>query len=141
MEGYRASSVITASAQAVWDVLTDVGAWPSWDSGVVRVEGSPALGQKVTVFPEANPKRGFPVTVVDLRPGAGMTWRGGMPLGLFVGTRTFTLADEADGRVTFEMQETYSGPLAGLMGRVIPDLSASFSQFARGLKSRVETGR
>src|SRR3954451_19438209 len=104
MDGYRASSVITASAQAVWDVLTDVGAWPSWDSGVVRVEGSPALGQKVTVFPEVNPKRGFPVTLVDLRPGAGMTWRGGMPLGLFVGTRTFTLADEAHGRVTFEMQ-------------------------------------
>ena len=140
MEGYRASSVITATPQAVWDVLIDVGAWPSWDSGVVRVEGSPALGQKVTVFPEVNPERGFPVTVVDLRPGAGMTWRGGMPLGLFTGTRTYTVTEERDGKVTFEMQETYRGPLAGLMAKVIPDLSDSFSQFARGLKSRVETG-
>jgi hypothetical protein len=66
-----------------------------------------------------------------------MTWSGGMPLGLFRGVRTFTLADER-GATRFTMREVYSGPLASLIGRSIPDLGPSFTQFATGLKIRAE---
>ncbi len=67
-----------------------------------------------------------------------MTWSGGMPLGLFKGVRTFTLAREA-GATRFTMREVYSGPLAPLIGRSIPDLGPSFTQVANGLKARAET--
>jgi hypothetical protein len=36
------------------------------------------------------------------------------------------------------MREEYTGPLAGLIGKSIPDLGPSFTQFANGLKQRVE---
>jgi hypothetical protein len=39
------------------------------------------------------------------------------------------------------MREEFTGPLLGLIGRSIPDLQPSFTQFAHGLKRRVETGR
>jgi hypothetical protein len=88
---YMASSVIDAPAAAIWDVLIDGANWPQWDSAVVRVDGTIAPGQTVTVYPEVNPK--------------------------------------------------YTGPLAGLIAKSIPDRGPSFTRFAQGLKRRVEGGR
>jgi hypothetical protein len=39
------------------------------------------------------------------------------------------------------MREDYTGPLAGLVVKAIPDLSSSFTRFADGLKRRVESAR
>ncbi len=139
MKAYEASSVISSSPEAIWDVLVDGPHWTDWDSAVVRVDGRIALGEKVTVYPEVNPDRGFPVRVVEFTPAERMVWRGGMPLGLFSGTRTYTLTGQADGRVRFDLREEYTGPLAGLIGRSIPDLAPSFTRFADGLKHRVES--
>lgn len=139
MRAYEASSLIDAAPAAIWAVLVDGPKWTEWDSAVVRVDGTIAPGERVTVFPEVNPGRGFPVRVVEFTPGARMVWRGGMPLGLFTGTRTYTLAPQANGSVRFAMREEYTGPLAGLIGRSIPDLSSSFTRFANGLKDRVES--
>lgn len=139
MRGFEASSVIKAEPAAVWAVLTDGAGWTSWDSAVVRLEGTIAPGKKVTVYPEVNPKRGFAVKVVDFVPAKRMTWRGGMPLGLFTGTRTYVLIPQSDGSVRFDMREEYTGPMAGLIFKSIPDLGPSFQKFAEGLKRRVES--
>jgi hypothetical protein len=140
MLSFEASSIIQADPAEVWAVLTDGPAWPTWNSAVVRFEGTIAPGHKVTVFPAVNPKRGFPVRVVEFTPDKHMTWRGGMPLGLFTGTRTFALTPRPDGALRFEMREEYTGPLAGLIGKSIPDLGPSFTQFADGLKEEAEKG-
>jgi hypothetical protein len=129
--------MIDASPEAVWAVLTDGAGWTSWDSAVARFEGTIAPGAKVTVYPAVNPGRGFAVKVVEFAPSQGMTWRGGMPLGLFTGTRTYRLTPGAGG-VRFEMREEYTGPLAGLIFKSIPDLGPSFERFANGLKRQVE---
>jgi hypothetical protein len=39
------------------------------------------------------------------------------------------------------MREEFSGPLLRLIWRTLPDMSASFRQFANGLKERVEAGQ
>ena len=139
MRGFEASSVIDASPAAIWAVLTDGAGWTGWDSAVARFEGTIAPGAKVTVYPEVNPGRGFPVKVVEFVPGERMTWRGGMPLGLFTGTRTYVLTPVPAGGVRFDMREEYTGPLAGLITKSIPDLGPSFVRFANGLKKRAET--
>jgi hypothetical protein len=63
-----------------------------------------------------------------------------MPLGLSRGVRTCTLTPTGAGATTFVMREEFSGPLLGLIGRSIPDLQPSSTQFAEGLTRRVETG-
>lgn len=68
-----------------------------------------------------------------------MVWSGGMPLGLFKGVRTYTLKPNATG-TDFSMEECYSGLLAPMITRSIPDLAPSFEQFASGLKKQVEKG-
>ena len=138
MKSYESTSLIQAAPDAVWRVLVDGAAYPSWDSGVKSVEGTIEPGEKIKVVSEANPGRAFPVTVTEVVPGQRMTWSGGMPLGLFKGVRTFTLTPE-DGGTRFRMREEYSGPLLPLIWRSMPDLGPSFEQFARGLKARTET--
>lgn len=66
-----------------------------------------------------------------------MEWHGGLPLGLFLGNRQFILTATATG-THFVMQETYTGPLKGLITRFIPDLQPSFEKFANALKAAAE---
>jgi hypothetical protein len=139
MKSYDAAATIEAPPETIWAILTDAPAYAEWDSGVERVEGRIAPGEKIKVVSEANPGRAFPVKVTAFEPGRAMTWSGGMPLGLFKGVRTFALTP--DGAATrFTVREEYSGPMLGLIWRSMPDLGPSFEQFARGLKQRAERG-
>jgi hypothetical protein len=137
MEHYESSARINAAPEAIWAVLTDGPGYADWDSGLVRLEGEVAPGEKIRMVPEINPKRAFPAKVTEFEPGRSMTWRGGMPLGLFKGERRFTLTPEGDA-THFEMREEFSGPLLSLIWRSMPDMGPSFEQFASGLKQRAE---
>ena len=139
MKSYEATSTIQAPPDAVWAVLTDASTYTDWDSGVKRIEGTIAPGEKLKVESEANPGRAFPAKVTQFEPAKNMTWSGGMPLGLFKGVRTFTLSPAEGGATRFDMREEYSGPMLPLIWRSMPDLQPSFDQFAQGLKSRVES--
>ena len=137
---YEAAETMRATPDEVWAVLGDVAHYPDWDSGSERVEGDLGPGATLKVFSAADPGRAFPVKVAELEPGAGMTWRGGMPLGLFKGVRRYRLEAAGAVETRFEMREQFSGPLLPLIARAMPDLQPSFDQFARGLKPRVEGG-
>ncbi len=86
MRAFEASDDINATSERVWEILTDGPAYPSWDSGVTKVEGRIAHGEKITVHSEVSPGRAFPVTVA-MQPPDSMTWTGGLPMGLFTGVR------------------------------------------------------
>ena len=140
MKYYEATSVIDASPDAVWAILTDGAQYTQWDSGITRIEGRIASGNTIKVFAAVSPNRAFPARVTEFTPAQSMRWSGGMPLGLFKGVRTFTLAPQGKGKTKFTVREEYTGPLLSLMWRSMPDLGPSFTQFANGLKRRVETG-
>lgn len=138
MRAYESAATIAASVNTVWSILEDGSSYPAWGSGVERVEGDIADGQRIKVFSSVSPGRAFPVKVSIDRAAGRMTWSGGMPLGLFHGVRTFSLTPAADDGTAFTMREEFSGPLLGLIGRSIPDLGPSFEQFASALKARAE---
>ncbi len=140
MRFYEAKARIAATPVAVWAVLVDGGAWPQWDSGVDGVEGRIALGETVKIRSQAAPGRAFPVKVTAFEPPLRLRFSGGLPLGLFKGVRTYSLSSKADDITTFHMREEYTGPLLGVFWRSMPDLGPSFTQFAEGLKRRVESG-
>jgi hypothetical protein len=138
MKAFEASSVINATPEGIWAILVDGAHYPDWESGVLRVDGRIAPGETIKVVSGANPGRTFPVKVSEFSPARSMTWSGGMPLGLFKGVRTFTLAPAGNGATSFKVREEYSGPLLSMMWRSMPDLGPSFAQFATGLKRRAE---
>lgn len=138
MRFYEASATIEAGPDVVWSLLQDGAGYPTWDSGVDRVEGSIADGERIKIHAAVSPGRAFPVKVQRAEGADTMTWTGGMPLGLFRGVRTFSVVPVGDGRTGFTMREEYTGPLLGLIWRSMPDLGPSFEQFAAGLKARAE---
>jgi len=140
MKTYRASRTINASPEAIWAILTEGRRYPEWDPSMERLEGRVASGEKLKVFTKLSPGRGFPIRVTEFVPGQRMAWTGGMPLGLFKGVRTFTLAPRG-GATEFVTEEVFSGPFASMIVKRMPDLSDSFEQFADGLKRRAENAR
>ena len=61
-----------------------------------------------------------------------------MLLGPFKGERNFELQPLDSGGVEFAMREDYSGLLAPLISKSIPDLQPAFDEFAVCLKARAE---
>jgi hypothetical protein len=135
---YAIQRTIQASSERVWALLTEPAAYPGWNPAVVSLQGSIANGETIKLLSSVNPKRTFSLKVSEVQPQRGMVWSDGMPLGLFRGVRTFSLRGTGEHETEFSMQEIYSGPLAPLITRAIPDLSESFAQFADGLKAAAE---
>ncbi len=136
---YEATTTIDATPDEVWKVLADGPGWATWDSSVINVDGELVEGGKIALTSEANPKRAFKLKVSDVKPGSHLALSQGMPFGLFTGRRTYDLVAEGAG-TRFTMREEYTGPMAGLITKSIPDLQPSFDKFAAGLKSTVESG-
>ena len=111
MKSFTTRTTIKAAPEAIWALLTDAPAYPSWNTTVTSVDGAIAPGQKVTVHAKISPGRAFPVTVAAFEAPRRMVWSSGMPLGLFAPPIT----------------------------RSIPDLQAVFEDFAACLKKRAET--
>lgn len=134
---YTTSIIIHAPIEKVWNLMSQIGAYSAWSSGVTDVEGTAALGNKIKLYSEVSPGKAFPLKVTEFVPQQKMTFVGGMPLGLFKGTRMYTLAETAAG-VQFTMTEVYTGPMAGMITKSIPNLTPSFEKFAQGLKAESE---
>jgi uncharacterized protein YndB with AHSA1/START domain len=131
---------IQAPVDRIWRILVDLPRWAQWNHTIERTVGKVERGAKVTVFAKQTPGRAFPVRVAEFDAPRRMVWVGGMPLGLFKGTRVFELAAGPTAATVFNMCEDYSGPLAGLIVRSIPDLQPAFDEFAHCLKCEAERG-
>lgn len=138
MKSFSATTLIRATPDAIWAILTDAANYTAWNTTVDRVDGRIAAGEMVTVHAKISPGRTFPVRVAEFVPARRMVWSSGMPLGLFKGERTFTLTPTADGTVEFSMREVFTGLLEPLLSASIPDLRPAFEEFAAALKKRAE---
>ncbi len=134
------SRTIEAPPESVWALLTDADTYREWNPSVVSIKGPIAAGNRIELVSVVNPKRTFKLTVTRMTSPSDMEWSDGMPLGLFMGVRTFRLIPNGT-RTEFTMTEDFTGLLAGLICKSIPDLTDSFNQFADGLKAAAEARR
>ncbi len=136
MKSFSSTVQITAAPETVWQTVIDTATWPHLDSSIASVEGTPAPGAKITI--RVNAGRAFPLRVVELTAPTRMTLLGSMPLGLFAGRRTYTITPGPSGTVELSVREQYSGLLAPLIVKSIPDLQPSFDEFTANVKRRAE---
>jgi uncharacterized protein YndB with AHSA1/START domain len=134
---YEARITIKAPREAIWAILTDAAAYPAWNTTVTKLEGTIAKGNKLKVWAKISPDRAFPAKVSALEPNTRMEWSFSAPLGMFKGTRTFTLEDTTDG-VEFHTREVFSGWMSGPITKKMPDLQPTFDEWALCLKRRAE---
>lgn len=134
---FEVTRTIAKPPAAVWRVLTDKRRLLEGGFGITKIKGEIAPGEKLKLWTEASPGRAFSLKVTNFAAPNRMVWEGGMPLRLFWGTRTYTLDETSEG-CRFKMREEFTGPLAGLIGKSIPDLNPSFAKFADALKRHAE---
>lgn len=137
MKTYQISTKMRAPVDRVWRILTKTMPLDPVPFGILRIEGQIAPNNRIKLWSEVAPKRAFALRVTELSPPHTMIWRGGMPLGLFTGTRSFTLQPDENGTL-FEMKEVFSGVMSGMIVKSMPDLTPSFEKFAQALKERAE---
>lgn len=135
---YTVRKTINASPERIWALLTDASGYPGWNKSVVSLRGQIEVGATIRLVSVLDPKRTFKLTVAELDRPNRMVWSSGMPLGLFRGVRTYSLRPHG-AATEFAMEEVFSGPLAPLITKAIPDMTESFELFADGLKQASES--
>ena len=77
MPEIRTELDIHASADAVWNVLSDFPSYPIWNPFLVKLKGDPLVGSPLGVHVKSGPlKVVFPTTVIVADPGRELRWRG-----------------------------------------------------------------
>ena len=124
---------IKADAAIVWTLLTKAPDYPRWNSTVISIEGSIALGGKIKLKSVLDAKRTFKLTVKEFVPEKRLVWGDGQ------GNRVYTITKNDNGTVTFSMTEKIGGLMFPMYASMIPSFDQSFEQFARDLKGEAET--
>lgn len=137
MTSFRVTREINASTARIWGILTDPVQLATPAFGIIAITGNIHPGGRIRLTSDVDPNRAFSLQVTHFDAERGMVWSSGMPLGLFKGTREFSLDPTASG-TTFIMEETFSGALSALVTSSMPDLRPSFEKFATALKQGAE---
>ncbi|MFZ4827543.1 MAG: SRPBCC family protein [Phototrophicaceae bacterium] len=138
MKSFSTHRDIQAPAEVVWAILTNSAQYAEWDPTLIKMEGTIALNQVLTIHSKLAPDRAFTPKVVVFEAPHRMVWSSGMPFGLFKGERTFVLTPNENG-VRFMMNEMFTGVMLAMIGNSIPDMTEPFEQFSAALKARAET--
>ena len=137
---YRDEVVIEASAQRVWDTLTDFEHLADWNPLVISVKGDLRPANQIEVRVSIMP-RPIKATVLRHNPPYELHWLDQLPMGGMEPRFMATIEPLGDHRSRFIIEETFEGPLVALMGgRLDRQMPALYRAMCQGLKQQVEGG-
>ena len=145
MKQIRTEITIAASAQRVWQVLTDFSAFPQWNPFIKSIEGHLQPGMKLEVRIE--PPKGMGMTfkprVLSVVAERELRWAGHLLIpGLFDGQHSFVIDPQGEEQVTFVHGEKFTGllvPLLEVTG-LFKNTQEGFEAMNQALKTRAEGG-
>lgn len=132
---------INASAERVWQVLSDFDRFPEWNPFVIKVEGKPIKGEilKIDVQLPDSFKLKFTPEVLAANPGQELRWVGHMPLGAFRGEHFYLIEPISKNKVRFHHGEYFSGWFVGIIFWMVGDKTEQgYRDMNAALKKRVE---
>lgn len=129
---------IASEPEAVWDVLTDFVAWPSWNPDVKSMAFEGGLAEGAEFRWKAGPGT-ITSTIRRVEPPLLIGWTG-KTLGMSA-VHVYRL-ERRDGGTLVTTEESFDGPIARLARRPLRRmLAASLEGGLRALKTRVEAPR
>jgi uncharacterized protein YndB with AHSA1/START domain len=131
----RLSTVIDAPLATVWEVHTDVAAWPTWNTDVDRVEPNGPLVPSNSFSWRVH---GLDITstIRELVPGERIVWGG--PANGIEGIHVWTFEQNGD-HVTVRTEESWSGaPVEAAADQLGTALHDSLETWLSRLKNRAE---
>jgi hypothetical protein len=142
MKELRTEIEINASAERVWQLLTDFASFPQWNPFIRRASGEPKKGAQLQVYLQPSGTKGmtFRPKVLKVEPDRELRWLGHFMIpGLFDGEHIFTIEPLEAGRVRFVQREIFTGILVPLFARWLSkDTRQGFEEMNLALKLRAE---
>jgi hypothetical protein len=136
---------ISAPAEIVWAVLTDLKRFPQWNPFIQRAEGELREGSRIRVCADAPglPNLTINTTLTRLIPGQEFRWIAHLVIpGLLDGEHIFEIEPLGKERVRFIQREQLRGLLLPILWPIL-DFSTrrGFEAMNKALKRRAEEGR
>lgn len=113
----RTEIEINASAEKVWQILSDFESFPVWNPFVVKVVGKAKTGEILKIeiqLPQSIRMKISPI-VLKAEPNKELRWAGDLPLGAFHGEHFYQIESLGDNKVRFVHGEHFSGWMVGLI--------------------------
>ncbi len=142
MKELRSEIEIEASAERVWQLLTDFAHFPQWNPFIRRASGNAKVGQRLEVNIQPSGANGmtFRPTVLKAEPNRELRWIGRLLIaGLFDGEHIFTIEPLGTNRIRFVQREIFTGLLVPLFAKGLDtDTQRGFEEMNRALKAQAE---
>ena len=132
---------IDASAERVWQILTDFDSFPEWNPFIRRISGEITEGATLEAFLQPPGGKGmtFRPKVLKAEHNQELRWLGKLWIsGLFNGEHIFVVESLGDNRVRFLQHEKFTGVLVPLFGNVLANTKRGFDEMNQSLKERAE---
>ena len=133
---------INASAERVWQLLTDFASFPQWNPFIQHVSGELKRGAQleVTLQPSGTHATTIRPIVLKTEPNREFRWIGRWLIpGLLDDEHIFTIEPLDAGRVRFKQREIFTGLFASFHGRGRnTDTRRGFREMGKALKLRAE---
>jgi hypothetical protein len=134
---------VPTNSKVIWDVLSDLGRWPEWNTVYPEVEGLLRIQQRLRVKEalHGQPHRVITPIVGDWVPNAQIIWIHSETFGLVRRIRYIEIEplNEEDTNCILSNGEIYQGPLGKLIGkRRRRWLKKSFEQLNADIVARVQ---
>lgn len=133
----RLDTVIDAPLSRIWDLHTDVTAWPSWQSDITTASADGPLAEG-SVFHWSTFGLDIDSTVYMIEPGRRILWGG--PAHGITGIHEWTFT-ERDGRTFVQTAESWDGePIRADRDGMRAALESSLTAWLAHLKQAAENG-
>jgi Uncharacterized conserved protein len=136
---------INAAPEKVWRILTDFADYPKWNPFIRRIEGVPAVGERLKIFIQPTGAKGFAFKpkVLAAKKEKELRWLGKFFVsGLFDGEHFFKIEKSGENKVKFVQGENFSGLFVSFLAKSLDtDTLRGFREMNEALKKRAEETR
>ncbi|GEM_PF-1563546 len=135
----RSLVVINASADTVWNLLTDLPRYPVWNPYISPAKGDLREGAQLELtLHNGSQTVVIEETVLSVKPEQELSWGGWMLGHNLQRTLTFSIDPVESDRVQLDAHEVFQGLLLPLAGSVPDDAQRGLDEMVRALRSAAE---
>ncbi len=142
MKEIKTSVEIQASAERVWQVLTDFSNYPQWNPFIRQISGTVREGTRleVTLGPPGTRPMTFRPVLLKVQANRELRWLGRLLVpGLFDGEHSFVIETIDQRRVRFIHSEEFSGLLVPVFARSLDaNTQRGFAEMNQAIKTQAE---
>ena len=133
---------IDASANVVWEALTDFGRYNQWNPFISSIRGEAKQGGRLEILiqPPNGSEMTFHPVILELRPERELRWIGQLLLpGILDSEHQFQIESLGENRTRLINREVFFGLLVPLLWRDLnTNIRQGFEEMNRALKKLVE---